>query len=46
MLGVVALGPNLRAAADAAYSVCERIGYENKYYRRDIGARQLARSLP
>jgi phosphoribosylamine--glycine ligase len=44
VLGVVALSPSLRAAADRAYSVCSKIGYSGKYYRSDIGARQLSNS--
>lgn len=43
VLGVTALADSLRAAADSAYAVCERIGCRSKYYRRDIGARQLRR---
>jgi phosphoribosylamine--glycine ligase len=43
VLGIVAVAPTLRAAADRAYSLCASIGYENKYYRSDIGGRQLAR---
>ncbi|OHE80813.1 MAG: phosphoribosylamine--glycine ligase [Verrucomicrobia bacterium RIFCSPLOWO2_12_FULL_64_8] len=43
VLGVCATAGTLRAAADAAYGVCEKIGYASKYYRRDIGARQLNR---
>ncbi len=43
VLGVTAVGPTLRAAADAAYATCEAIGCASKYYRRDIGARQLNR---
>jgi phosphoribosylamine--glycine ligase len=46
VLGVVAVAPTLREAADTAYSVCARVGYENKYFRSDIGARELARSRP
>ena len=42
VLGVVALAPTLRAAADRAYAVCGEIACASKYYRRDIGARQLA----
>jgi phosphoribosylamine--glycine ligase len=41
VLGVVALAPTLRAAADRAYAVCEEIACASKYYRRDIGARQF-----
>jgi phosphoribosylamine--glycine ligase len=44
VLGVVALAPTLRAAAERAYAVCERIQCTSKYYRRDIGARQIDRS--
>jgi len=46
VLGVVARAPTLAQAAGAAYSVCSRIRFANKYYRGDIGARQLARSRP
>ena len=41
VLGVVAVAPSLRAASDRAYSVCEQIRCETKYFRRDIGARHL-----
>ncbi len=40
VLGVVALGPTPRVAAERAYAVCESIQCATKYYRRDIGARQ------
>jgi len=43
VLGVTALAPTLRQAADAAYRVCDQIALEGKIYRRDIGARQLHR---
>jgi phosphoribosylamine--glycine ligase len=43
VLGVTALAPTLRAAADHAYAVCDQIQCAAKYYRRDIGARQLNR---
>jgi phosphoribosylamine--glycine ligase len=43
VLGVTALAPTLREAADRAYAVCEQIQCVSKYYRRDIGARQLNR---
>jgi phosphoribosylamine---glycine ligase len=43
VLGVTALGSTLRAAATAAYATCEQIQCASKYYRRDIGARQLNR---
>jgi phosphoribosylamine--glycine ligase len=44
VLGVTALAPTLRAAADRAYAVCAQIQCASKYYRRDIGARQLHRT--
>ena len=43
ILGVTALAPTLREAADRAYAACEKIECASKYYRRDIGARQLNR---
>lgn len=43
VLGVTALGASLREAADKAYVTCEAITCTSKYYRRDIGARQLTR---
>jgi phosphoribosylamine---glycine ligase len=46
VLGVTALAPTLRAAADAAYAACDAIGCASKYFRRDIGAKQLHRSHP
>jgi phosphoribosylamine---glycine ligase len=43
VLGVTAIAPTLREAADKAYAVCEQITCVSKYFRRDIGARQLNR---
>jgi phosphoribosylamine--glycine ligase len=43
VLGVTATGSTLKAAADKAYAVCDQIRCSSKYYRRDIGARQLNR---
>ncbi len=43
VLGVTALAPTLRQAADAAYAACDSILCTSKYYRRDIGAKQLNR---
>ncbi len=43
VLGVTALGPTLQAAAASAYHACEAIDCASKYFRRDIGARQLNR---
>ena len=44
VLGVTALAPSLRAAADRAYAACDQVQCSTKYFRRDIGARQLDRS--
>jgi phosphoribosylamine--glycine ligase len=43
VLGVTATGPTLRVAAARAYEACELIRCPSKYYRRDVGARQLRR---
>jgi phosphoribosylamine---glycine ligase len=43
VLGVTSLAPTLREAADRAYAACEEIRCVSKYFRRDIGARQLQR---
>ncbi|MDD3180932.1 MAG: phosphoribosylamine--glycine ligase [Opitutaceae bacterium] len=43
VLGVTALGPTLHEAAARAYRACDQIGCATKYFRRDIGARQLNR---
>jgi len=43
VLGVTATAASLSAAASAAYAACEQIYFAGCYYRRDIGARQLAR---
>ncbi|GAB1488526.1 phosphoribosylamine--glycine ligase [Opitutaceae bacterium] len=44
VLGVTAMAPTLREAADQAYAACDQIECASKYFRRDIGARQLNRS--
>ena len=43
VLGVTSLGPTLREAAARAYAACDRIEWANKYFRHDIGAKQLNR---
>ena len=43
VLNIVATATTLRAALDAAYLTCAQIKFEGAQYRRDIGARQLAR---
>lgn len=41
VLGVVAIAPSLETAAQDAYAVCDAIQWDKKYFRRDIGYRQL-----
>ena len=41
VVGVTALGADLRSALDQAYKAVERIQFDGKYYRRDIGWRAL-----
>jgi phosphoribosylamine--glycine ligase len=43
VLGVTALAPTLREAAARAYAACDAVQCASKYFRRDIGARQLNR---
>ena len=43
VLGVTAVAPTLAEAAGRAYEACSLIRFSSKYYRRDIGARQLRR---
>jgi phosphoribosylamine---glycine ligase len=43
VLGVTAVAHDLKTAATNAYTVCDQIECASKYFRRDIGARQLNR---
>ena len=43
VLGVTALGQNVREARDKAYKACKKIKFEGIYYRKDIGYRGLTR---
>ena len=43
VLGVQALGRDVRSAVDTAYAAVERIRFEGAHYRRDIARRALAR---
>ena len=43
VLGVTAVAPTLHHATVDAYAVCDAIRCASKYFRRDIGARQLHR---
>jgi phosphoribosylamine-glycine ligase len=42
VLVVSARGSNLSEASERAYSAAERIEFQGKFYRRDIGARFLS----
>lgn len=44
VLGVTAIGATLAEAASKAYATCEGIRCSSRYFRRDIGARQLNRA--
>ncbi|MSU18519.1 MAG: phosphoribosylamine--glycine ligase [Lacunisphaera sp.] len=44
VLGVTSLATTLREAAARAYATCDQIQCRSRYFRRDIGARQLNRS--
>jgi len=41
VLGVTAMGKNIREAIDSAYHGVRQISFENMYYRRDIGQKAL-----
>jgi phosphoribosylamine--glycine ligase len=41
VLAVSAVGENLKQALDRAYTATNRIEFEGKYFRRDIGAKSL-----
>jgi phosphoribosylamine--glycine ligase len=43
VLGVTALGSDIRAAKERAHGAIEKIGFEGMHYRRDIGDRALRR---
>jgi phosphoribosylamine--glycine ligase len=43
VLGVTALAPTLKLAAERAYAACDAIHCSSKYFRRDIGGKQLNR---
>ena len=43
VLGCTATAKDLKAAIDSAYGIVENIHFENAYYRKDIGARALAK---
>lgn len=43
VLGVTSLGATVDEARDRAYAACAKIGWDNSFYRKDIGARAIAR---
>jgi phosphoribosylamine--glycine ligase len=43
VLGITALGADIRSARDAAYSALEEIDFDGAHYRRDIGEKALKR---
>ncbi len=43
VLGVTALGADLKAAQKRAYEAVDRIRFNNSYFRKDIGAKGLGR---
>ena len=43
VLGVTGLGDNFRKARERAYAAIKKITFDRAYYRKDIGARALAR---
>lgn len=47
VLGVTALGDGIKDAMDKAYDACDKISWAGSFYRKDIGARAIARlSIP
>ncbi|MDR2351972.1 MAG: phosphoribosylamine--glycine ligase [Deltaproteobacteria bacterium] len=45
VLGVTALGKNLKEAVDLAYEACGDIQFKGAYYRKDIGQKAFRQSL-
>jgi phosphoribosylamine--glycine ligase len=43
VLGICARAGSLRVAADRAYAACADLQFASKYFRHDIGGRQLNR---
>jgi phosphoribosylamine--glycine ligase len=43
VLGVTALGDDIKGAVDRAYAAVEKITWKDAQFRRDIGAKALAR---
>ena len=45
VLGVTALGADVKAAQDAAYAAVEAVDFASGFYRKDIGWREVAREM-
>ncbi|HEX5036459.1 MAG TPA: phosphoribosylamine--glycine ligase [bacterium] len=45
VLGVTALGRDLRQARERAYDACEKIYWRGAHYRRDIGMKAIGRKI-
>jgi phosphoribosylamine--glycine ligase len=43
VLGVTALGSDIEEAINRSYEAVKEIGFENAYYRKDIGAKALSK---
>lgn len=43
VLGVTALGVDIRTAIDTAYAACSKINFEGIHYRKDIGYRAITK---
>lgn len=43
VLGITAIGENIKVARDKAYHTAKQIDFANKYYRNDIGKREIER---
>ena len=43
VLGVTASAPTVKEAVDAAYACCEKISWEDSFYRKDIAKRAINR---
>jgi phosphoribosylamine--glycine ligase len=46
VLGVVGMGDGVSAAAEKSRQACDAIRFKGKYFRRDIGYREVARERP
>ena len=43
VLAISGKADNLQAAAELSYSICDQVHFEDKYFRRDIGYKELHR---